>query len=378
MTGTKVLLISHGFQPSYEKAFTNALASHVDKVTLAGSVRTLFAQLDPRVQATKVLHSMEPRRSAYQKLRDKLIYIANLGKLIVSNRKSSIHVIGTFLTKSIALGVLELFIYRIFCKRLVLTIHNLLPHDQHTRLNRSAAWLAYRIPHTLVVHTVRMRTELAETWRVPISQVIVMEHGVDDIPPAPALSRTGGTADLRLLMFGAVAPYKGVDIALEALRELTDIPFTLAIIGACRDVEYRAKIEFLIEESPEKGKIKWIDAYVEESSVQGYFERADAVLLPYRHIDQSGVLFTAFRFGTPVIAFDVGSFSHYINETTGILTKSNDIEGLQDAIRLFSQMRATFVTNSIRAYAERFLWKNTVSAVLCAYGKLKTPKVLTQ
>jgi glycosyltransferase involved in cell wall biosynthesis len=366
MIRTAVLLISHGFQPNYEKAFTNALALRVERVTLAASVRTLFSQIDPRVLAINVLTSMDPRRSLSQKLIGKLIYIARLGKLLVSNRSSAVHVIGTFLTSSVVLGAFELLVYRIICKRLVLTVHNLLPHDQHTRTNRFAAWLAYRIPHTLVVHTERMRNELAKTWCVQFDRIIVMEHGVDDIPPSQAVSRAGDS-DLHLLMFGAVAPYKGVDIALEALREIVSISFRLSIVGACRDTAYRERIRLLIDEFPEKDKIEWLDAYVEESSVQAHFEHADAVLLPYRHIDQSGVLFTAFRFGTPVIAFDVGAFAHYTNQITGVLVKNNDAGGLRDAIEHFSKNRDRFDREAVKRYAVQFLWQNTISTVLPAY-----------
>ena len=56
-------------------------------------------------------------------------------------------------------------------------------------------------------------------------------------------------------------------------------------------------------------KVQWENAYVDEAEVGPHFESVDAVVLPYRHIDQSGVLFTAFRFGCPIIGTDVGSFA---------------------------------------------------------------------
>lgn len=367
MSPNNIFLVSHGFQPNYEKAFANAVARHVGRVTLAASVRTLFEQLDPRVQAPNILHSADPNRRTHQKVVDKLRYIVRLARLLVSNRGCIVHVIGLFVTKSFPLGAIELLLYRVASKRLLLTVHNLLPHDRHTPINFVAAWLAYRIPHALVVHTERMRDELMERWQLSGHRIIVMEHGVDDIPETRSVPQQQPARKLKLLMFGGVAPYKGVDIAIEALAELNSPELSLSIVGACRDSVYRAQIKSLVDAFPEPSRIEWIDAYIDESDVQAYFEAADAVLLPYRHIDQSGVLFTAFRFGSPVIAFDVGSFSRYINESTGIVATQNDQKGLQDAILQFHGMLSKFDREVIKGHAEQFLWRNTVTTILPMY-----------
>ena len=44
------------------------------------------------------------------------------------------------------------------------------------------------------------------------------------------------------------------------------------------------------------------------TSCRAYFRRADLVVLPYREIEQSGVLFTALAFGKPLLLSDVGGF----------------------------------------------------------------------
>ena len=39
-----------------------------------------------------------------------------------------------------------------------------------------------------------------------------------------------------------------------------------------------------------------------------FFKAADVLVLPYRHIYQSGVLFLGYSFGLPVLAADRGLF----------------------------------------------------------------------
>ena len=48
--------------------------------------------------------------------------------------------------------------------------------------------------------------------------------------------------------------------------------------------------------------------FVSGAELAGAFRAADLVVLPYREIDQSGVLFTALAFGKPLLLSAVGGF----------------------------------------------------------------------
>ena len=48
--------------------------------------------------------------------------------------------------------------------------------------------------------------------------------------------------------------------------------------------------------------------FVSDAELAGAFRAADLVVLPYREIDQSGVLFTAMAFGKPLLLTRVGGF----------------------------------------------------------------------
>ena len=47
--------------------------------------------------------------------------------------------------------------------------------------------------------------------------------------------------------------------------------------------------------------VRCVPRFVADAEVAAYFRRADLVVLPYREIDQSGVLFTALAFGAPLV-----------------------------------------------------------------------------
>lgn len=363
-----VLLVSHGFQPNYEKAFANGLARNGVPVTIVTSSRSLVKELDPGIRTVPLRGSQDPHRSRFKKAWGLLVYTARLYAFLATCPRRALHLTGMFITASVPLGLLEILGYRLLSRRLLLTVHNLLPHDQHTWWNKQIMRLVYRIPDQLIVHTEKMRETLLTEWTMQPDKVVVMEHGVDTLPKNPQPWQPDAEGRLRLLMFGAVSRYKGIDIALEALRNFPDFPVTLSIVGACKDARLAAELGKLVADIPAPHCVTWRRDYVEESAVQGVFESADAVLLPYRHIDQSGVLLTAYRFGIPVLAFDVGSFAHYVTPETGIVLTERTATGLQQGMRMLRARLGQFDREKVRDIARKHLWENTVGVLLPLYS----------
>ncbi len=67
-----------------------------------------------------------------------------------------------------------------------------------------------------------------------------------------------------------------------------------------------------------------------------YLKGADVMVLPYKDIFQSGVLFLAYSFGLPVVATDVGSFREEIVEgQTGFVCNPCDSSDLAMALQTY-------------------------------------------
>ena len=54
--------------------------------------------------------------------------------------------------------------------------------------------------------------------------------------------------------------------------------------------------------------MRFVPRFVPDAEMPAYFRRADVVALPYREIEQSGVLYTALAFGSPLLLSAVGGF----------------------------------------------------------------------
>lgn len=174
----------------------------------------------------------------------------------------------------------------------VLTAHDVLPRERPRQ--RAAQLDLYDRVDAVVVHTEHGRDRLLSLG--VDTPVEVIRHGVLDwlthVTPVrpPELPRKHGPT---VLFFGLIRPYKGLDVLQAA-----GIDADVWVVGAPRGGDVAP---------PQPGESQVL-RFVSDAEAAWCFAHADVVVLPYREIEQSGVLFTAMGFGVPVVASDVGGF----------------------------------------------------------------------
>lgn len=365
--GRVVVVVSHGFQSNYERGFCNALAENGVAVTLVSSDRTDYAGLLPAVSAVNLRGSQEEARCWFRKAANLVLYHLRLLAFILRKSNAVVHVIG--LTQPPLLcGVIEGFWFHLFAGQYVLTIHDLLPHDRHTFRMRIMHWLTYHLPDRLVVHTRRMADELAQQFHVSPDRIVIMEHGIEPLgvmPVFPSLSSSDHL--LRLIFFGFIQHYKGVDLLLDAIAGLK-CPVSLTIAGRCNDTSLTQELKARIAASPYAESITWRNEFIPENEIESLFMNADALVLPYRHIDQSGVLFQALRFGLPVIATCVGAFEHYISHDVGEICAPENADDLCAALKRYAARKNHVSRQKIAEIGRSYEWPKTVRSLAIAYG----------
>lgn len=284
-----------------------------------------------------------------------------------------IHIIG-LLRFPVITGIIEGLLFRAIGQRYILTVHNVLPHDRHTKTKRKLYKFIYNIPHHLVVHTETMKAELVELFAVPDARIVVMQHGLNDIVPDHRKERGECQSLLGipedkcvLLFFGKLRPYKGVETLLDGFTRL-DQRFFLVIAGMADKVEYGQKITHLVANHPHRDRILLTAGWIKNEDVATYLRAADVLVMPYKHIDQSGVIFLAFRFGLPIVAFDVGVLKEYVKADHGVLVEGDSAENLVDGILCFYHQRKRFIQSQINTYAQEFEWPKVSAPVVKLYA----------
>lgn len=365
------LLISHGFQVNYERGFSNALASAGLRPVLVNSDRSDCAGMRPEVRLLNLRGSQGEDRPAWAKALNLLAYHLKLLHHVMRQRPALVHVIGLIHPAIGVYGLLHGLWHRLWAQRYVLTVHDLLPlHGRHTSMQLRLHRWAYALPHHLVVHTPRMRDGLSQRFGVAPQRITVMEHGIepwpDGHPPPSATFDPTGTSRFRLLFFGRILPYKGLDVLLDALHYLRH-PVELTICGRCRDATLVQQLLATLAALPSWVKADWRNKYIDEGEISGYFRRADAMVLPYRHIDQSGVLFQALRHGVPIVATNVGDFARYIESDIGEICAPEDPRALAQALERLIARRHQMSPQWIRQRATTFEWSKVVAILPQAY-----------
>ncbi len=255
--------------------------------------------------------------------------------------------------------------YQILVKRLnskVLFIcHNVFPHERFP-LDRFLTRNILKRGDYFILHSEKEAGELKRIisdakYRVNMhptySEFRRVEHKSDAIPVDQASV---------ILFFGFVRPYKGLKILIKAMSLIPEIVH-LNVVGDFGGA--KGEYERMISELHLTERISLRDGYVPDKEVGEYFERCDAVVLPYLDATQSGIAQIAFGFEKPVIATEVGGLPEVVRDgETGVLCKAGSAEALKDAIQRFYELKKTVdFEDNIRRDAPRFTWEHMVDTI---------------
>lgn len=244
-----------------------------------------------------------------------------------------------------------MFYYRFLRKKVVLTVHNVNARRRDrsdTFLNRVTLRIQYHSANHVFVHTERMKTELVKEFGVRAAHITVIPFGINNslpnttLTPCEAKQKFGlSNKKKAILFFGRITPYKGLDYLIAAFRDLLKRhnEYCLIIAGRVDRCEaYWKALHTQIDAEVRNGNVLIKDSFVPDDEAEVYFKAADVLVLPYRDIYQSGVLFTGQHFGIPIIAADVGSFGEDIVEgRTGFLFRPGDANNLATTIERYFQ-----------------------------------------
>jgi glycosyltransferase involved in cell wall biosynthesis len=230
---------------------------------------------------------------------------------------------------------------------------------------RAAQRRLYGRMDAIVVHSEHGRARLVDELALDPARVHVIPHGVlrpaGDGPLPPELPDFDGPV---ALCFGLLRPYKGIEVLLEAWRGIEGAE--LWIVGAPR-------IDTAPLYAAAPPGVRFVERFVSEGEAAALFRRADLAVLPYREIDQSGVLFTALGFAVPLVLTAVGGFPEIAQAGAAELVSPGDPAALHTAMSTLlahPERRAQLAAAAARLAAERS-WDAIARTHLELYASLR-------
>ncbi len=254
----------------------------------------------------------------------------------------------------------------------VFTSHNVLRRGGG-RLREQAARLVASHVDAIVTHTRSGAQELTERYGADPERVRVIPHGAFDyltrleheLPLPDELAAVEGPV---ILSFGVLRPYKGIDVLLQAFEEIEGAELWIVgrpwmDIAPLRAAAARAR-----------GTVRFVDRFVPDEELPAYLRRADVVALPYRSIDQSGVLYTALAFGKATVASAVGGFREVGEEHDAVrLVPPGDPMELRIALAdlvAHPDARSAQAEKAAEAASGPYSWERAARETIALYEEL--------
>ena len=226
------------------------------------------------------------------------------------------------------LGMWNLMLYKLFGKKMVLTVHDPFPHTGEITARKMFNYkIAMKMVRRFVLLNNKQKEQFCKTYHIRPEQILVNRLGVyDNICNFICSKKTKKSHNV--LFFGRISPYKGVEYLCEAMVKVKEqVPdVTLTIAGG-------GKIYFDISPYQNLDWVKVVNRYVGMEELAGLLQNCALSVCPYTDATQSGVIMTSYSLCKPVVATNVGGLGEMVEDgKTGLLVPPKDVEALADAI----------------------------------------------
>ncbi len=211
----------------------------------------------------------------------------------------------------------------------VLTLHDAVPHPGENYLVRKSL-LGWEIAESCGVITLsrHVQDQLCAVYGYPRARSWIVPHGVFQHGPKQP-RKFPRSRPFRLLFFGRILPYKGLNLLAAAFQELRrEFPSLELIVAGQGDLAFHA---------PNLTGTSGVSVYnrwVPETEIGAILKDVDAVVAPYTEASQSGVIPTAFGVGLPAVVTPVGGLTEQVRHMeTGLVAERPSSEALVATIK---------------------------------------------
>jgi glycosyltransferase involved in cell wall biosynthesis len=220
-------------------------------------------------------------------------------------------------------------------KPVILTVHDTTPFNgaDVSAIQRSGFRRLLDEPHHLIVHTQSAHRNLIDQG-IASDRISVIPHGPLGLKSAPRRAARQGNR-WRVVMFGRLQSYKGLDVLLEALAKIdAHERDALEVIVAGEPMMPVAPLQ---ERAAQLGLtppcLQFRFQRHDEQQMADLLGSADCFVFPYRAIEASGVLYLVAGLGKWMIASALGAFVDVIGPGKGALVEPGNADMLARSIR---------------------------------------------
>jgi glycosyltransferase involved in cell wall biosynthesis len=271
----------------------------------------------------------------------------------------------------------------------VTTLHTVLrePNPDQVIVMEEIAELSDR----LIVMSELSSQFLQEIYKVPVSKIDMVPHGVPDLPfldPNFYKDRFGVEGKAVLLTFGLLSPNKGIENVIQALPRILSKHSNVAYIvaGATHPHilrregdRYRARLQALAKEVGVESQVIFHDRFVSPEEMAEFIGAADIYITPYRYEAQvvSGTLAYALGAGKAIISTPYWHAIELLDDQRGALVPFQDPAAIaQKTIELLDTPAIRHAMRK-RAYlfARDMVWQKAAQGYMASFARVRSDRM---
>jgi len=170
-----------------------------------------------------------------------------------------------------------------------------------------------------------------------------------------------------ILFFGFIRKYKGLDILLDAMKQIQNSKIknkNIKLLIAGEFYDDRKLYDNQIEKLGIKENLILHTDFIPDNEVKNYLCAADALIQPYRNATQSGVTPLAYHFEIPMIVTNVGGLPDMVlNNKVGLVAEATATSIAEKILEYFTMDQNYFHKNLIEE-KKKISWSKMVESIL--------------
>lgn len=249
--------------------------------------------------------------------------------------------------------------------RIAWTAHNLVPHDDpHPDLGEQARRDMLGVADHVFVHFPSARSELARSlgYAGPTT-VVPHPHYLDAYPPPP--TQTSAREALGLpekgfvaLAFGRIRPYKRIEAAVQAFRDVAGDDDRLVVAGVTED-----DVSGDLAAAADDSRVVVYAKRIPDADVPTFFGAADVTVIAHRRFFTSGSAMLSLSMGCPIL----GPPIHHLADLAGenrLVPMPDGPDGIAIGLSRAREVAPTVDRAAVRAWAaQQGSWRDAAATI---------------
>lgn len=262
----------------------------------------------------------------------------------------------------------------IFRKKIIITLHNAKPHEAiYPTLEFLGFRLSLRIADALITHNEWSKKAALNYYNAGAKNIHVIPIGnfigyyPNNITKKEARKKLHIPKDaFVILYFGLIRNYKGLDILLEAIKDLKKYNIFIMICGKPENENVRLN---LINFEKNHTNCLFNLNYIPDDEIQHYMNASDIGILPYKEITTSAVLLLFASFNRTVIASDLEPIRETLCDAA-IYYDPGNVEDLKRKILEANEKNLDAISEMSFEKATQYNWDDIATSTCRLYREV--------